>query len=146
MQEVESHECDSNDVVSDEGRRWGNAMVRLAVLLSVVGAFVVIYTQFGEALTLQGLAAYESELRAFESAHPWTVVGAALLLYVIVSGLSIPGGAVALSLVYGSYFGFLRAVVIVSFGSTAGATVAFLTSRYLFRDFIQTSFVTDWYR
>ena len=115
-------------------------LIKPFVLLIVVGAFLFIYRQYGDALNLKSLAAHEQSLQSYEEQHPWTVIGGALALYVVVSGLSIPGGAVALSLVYGSYFGFLRAVVIVSFGSTAGATVAFLTSRYLFRDFIQNKF------
>ena len=110
------------------------------VLLIVVGAFLFIYRQYGDALNVKAFAAHEQSLQSYEEQHPWIVIGGALALYVIVSGLSIPGGAVALSLVYGSYFGFLRAVVIVSFGSTAGATIAFLTSRYLFRDVIQNKF------
>jgi len=45
-----------------------------------------------------------------------------------------------LSLVYGWYFGFVPALVLVSFASTAGATVAFLTSRYLLRDSVHSKF------
>ncbi|WP_040769634.1 TVP38/TMEM64 family protein, partial [Novipirellula maiorica] len=45
-----------------------------------------------------------------------------------------------LTLVYGWYFGFGRGLILVSFASTAGATVAFLLSRFLFRDTIQNRF------
>ena len=110
------------------------------VLLAIVGIFYLISNQFGDLLTIKSLAAREAELTAYQQEHPWLVIGAAFALYVVVSGLSIPGGAVALSLVYGSFFGWSRAVAIVSFASTAGATVAFLTSRYLFRDFVQKRF------
>ena len=41
---------------------------------------------------------------------------------------------------YGWYFGLAPAVILVSFASTSGATIAFLLSRYLFRDAIQTRF------
>ena len=61
------------------------------------------------------------------------------MVYVVVTGLSLPGAAV-LTLVYGWYFGLLRGVVLVSFASTAGATMAFLLSRFLFRDAIQKRF------
>lgn len=114
------------------------------IVLALVGAtFYFITNRYGDQLTIQSLANRESDLQGYESQHPWAVIGGAFLLYVAVSGLSIPGGAVALSLVYGSYFGWLRAVAIVSFASTAGATVAFLTSRYLFRDFVQQKFATQ---
>ena len=45
-----------------------------------------------------------------------------------------------MTLVYGWYFGWLRGVILVSFASTAGATLAFLLSRYLLRESIQTRF------
>ena len=45
-----------------------------------------------------------------------------------------------LTLVFGWYFGFRDALVLVSFASTAGATLAFLLSRFLFRDTIQRRF------
>ncbi len=67
------------------------------------------------------------------------VYGLALLVYVVVTGLSLPGATV-LTLVYGWYFGFIRGVVLVSFASTMGATLAFLLSRFLFRDAIQRRF------
>ena len=71
--------------------------------------------------------------------HPVLVYGAAFVVYVVVTGFSLPGAAV-LTLVYGWYFGWLRGLVLVSFASTAGATMAFLLSRFLFRDAIQKRF------
>lgn len=119
-----------------KSRAWAKPAVFATVAL-VCG---VAYWQFGDSFTLKNLATYEDALRDYEQANPWKVIFGAFALYVLVSGLSIPGGAVALSLVYGSYFGWGKAVGIVSFASTAGATVAFLTSRYLFRDFVQSKF------
>ncbi len=57
----------------------------------------------------------------------------------IVTGLSLPGATV-LSLIYGWYFGWVRGMVVVSFSSTAGASLAFLLSRFLFRDLVQRRF------
>ena len=118
-------------------------LTKAIVLAIVAAAFYLITNRYGDQLTVQSLATRESQLQAYELEHPWAVIGGAFLLYVTVSGLSIPGGAIALSLVYGSYFGWLRAVVIVSFASTAGATVALLISRYLFRDFFQRKFANQ---
>lgn len=110
------------------------------LLAVVVMAFVVLYWLSGGQLTLENFAKHENALREYERANPLIVLTIAFVLYVAVSGLSIPGGAVVLSLAYGSYFGWLKAVMLVSFASTAGATIAFLISRYLFRDMLSNRF------
>jgi dihydrolipoamide dehydrogenase len=51
----------------------------------------------------------------------------------------LPGAAV-LTLAGGALFSFLPAVIVVSFASTIGSTLAFLVSRYLLRDWVQTKF------
>ncbi|GAB4155037.1 MAG: TVP38/TMEM64 family protein [Planctomycetaceae bacterium] len=78
-------------------------------------------------------------MRSFQSEHPVSVYVVAFLIYVAVTGLSLPGAAV-LTLAYGWFFGFLPAVVLVSFASTAGASLAFLSSRYLLHDWVQSRF------
>ncbi len=112
---------------------------KLVILVAVLLVIVIAYTQFGDVLSLQNLAKQEAQLRSFQSAHPVLVIGAAFLVYVTVTGLSLPGATV-LTLCYGWYFGFGLGFVLVSFASTAGATVAFLLSRFLFRDAIQNRF------
>lgn len=112
---------------------------KIVLLLAVAGTIVVVYTQFGDLLTFKNLAREEARLRSFQQQHPVLVYGAAFLLYVTVTGLSLPGATV-LTLTYGWYFGVLRGVIVVSFASTTGATLAFLMSRFLFRDTIQRRF------
>ena len=105
---------------NSEQQTQSGLVKKLVVLLVVSIVMVLTYTQFGDALTLQGLAQQETELLNFQQEHPVLVYGAAFLIYVIVTGLSLPGAAV-LTLVYGWYFGLLRGFIIVSFSSTAGA-------------------------
>jgi uncharacterized membrane protein YdjX (TVP38/TMEM64 family) len=124
--------------VPTEAKKSGMAK-KAVVFLVVVAIVVTAYTQFGDLLSLENLAKQETEFRSFQADHPLMVYGAAFLVYVVVTGLSLPGAAV-LTLVYGWYFGLLRGVVLVSFASTAGATMAFLLSRFLFRDSIQRRF------
>jgi uncharacterized membrane protein YdjX (TVP38/TMEM64 family) len=112
---------------------------KVALLSLVAGIVLVAYLRFGDALALANLAKQESQLRAFQDDHPVLVYGVAFMVYVIVTGLSLPGASV-LTLAYGWYFGLVRGVVVVSFASTAGATMAFLLSRFLFRDAIQRRF------
>ena len=117
----------------------GETWKKVVLLLFVVGTAVVAYTQFGDLLTLENLAREEAMLQSFQRQHPVLVYGAAFFLYVTVTGLSLPGATV-LTLTYGWYFGVLRGVVVVSFASTTGATLAFLMSRFLFREAIQRRF------
>jgi len=105
----------------------------------VVGVAAIVYFVFGDALSLSSLAQQESQLRSFQTEQPVLVYGLAFLIYVAITGLSLPGAA-ALTLLYGWYFGIAGGILLVSFASTTGATLAFLLSRYLFRDSIQQRF------
>ena len=112
---------------------------KLVSAVLVAATIGVLYHQFADRLTLDNLAEQESALRDYQQQHPVLVFGLAFALYVTVTGLSLPG-AVPLSLGYGWFFGLVPAFVMVSFASTSGATIAFLLSRYFFRDAIQRRF------
>lgn len=118
-----------------ETRLWK----KLVVLGVVVAAAALCYGQFRDTLTLQALAEQEAALRSYQHDHPLLVYGVAFLIYVAVTGLSLPGATV-LTLTCGWFFGFWRGLLLVSFASTMGATVAFLVSRFLLRDAIQQRF------
>src|SRR6185295_14701710 len=94
---------------------------RIAVGIVLVMTMVLVTILLGEKLSLDSLAKQETELRKLRLLHPVIVYAVALLIYVSVTGLSIPVAS-ALTLLCGWYFGFWRGVVVVSFGSTAGAT------------------------
>ena len=132
MQRTHTAEIDPDQKPSntpnDSSDNW---TVRLLVLAVIVLIAVGLYWRFGDWLDLQQLAAQEARLREFQRAHPWMIYGGAFAIYVLVTGLSLPGAA-ALSLTYGWFFGLWQGVLLVSFASTTGATCAFLLSRYLF--------------
>ena len=109
------------------------------VLFFVVMALIAAFVLNRQALSFDSLIARQAALQRAVVEQPGLILGAAFALYVLVTGLSLPGAAV-LSLAYGWLFGFGRALVLVSFASTAGATVAFLMSRFLFRDAIRSRF------
>lgn len=113
--------------------------VRLIILLAVVGLAAITFYLFGDQLSFEQLAKQESVLREKFQANPWLVLGLAFLIYISVTGLSLPGATV-LSLSFAWFFGFWKALILISFASTTGATIAFLFSRFLFRDAIQSKF------
>ncbi len=112
---------------------------RIILFVIVIFAAIVGFWLSREYLAIDYLAEKESALRAIYESNPWLVLSIAFLIYVAVTGLSIPG-AVLLSLMYAWFFGFPTSVVLISFASTAGATMAFLLSRYLLRDWIESKF------
>ena len=107
------------------------------VLLAIVVA--VLFFRYREYLNLESMAAQEKELREYQSQHPVLVYGIAFVAYVVATGLSLPGAA-ALTLVMGWYFGFWPALLMISFASTIGATMAFLLSRYFLGGWVQEKF------
>jgi uncharacterized membrane protein YdjX (TVP38/TMEM64 family) len=114
---------------------------KLLVIIFVVLAFAIL-TYFSKSyLNLDFLAEQESRLKAFYHANPFVVYLLAFVIYVTVTGLSIPGATI-LSLLYAWFFGFVPGLILISFASTSGATLAFLLSRYLFRDWIEQKFGT----
>lgn len=131
-----------NDAESSNPRPLNdrNGSWKKVVLLLTVGAITAVaWTQYRDALTLDNLAAQEAVLRGYQQSQPVLVYGAAFVLYVVVTGLSLPGATI-LTIAFGWYFGFWRGVLLVSFSSTAGATLAFLLSRYILRDAVQSRF------
>jgi len=113
--------------------------VKLALLAALIAVVVSGYVMFQHSFSLESLASQETALRTFQEEYPWLAYGIAFLIYVAVTGLSLPGATV-LTLVYGWNFGVGRGVLLVSFASTLGATIAFLLSRYLLRAMIENRF------
>ncbi|MEZ6134707.1 MAG: TVP38/TMEM64 family protein [Pirellulaceae bacterium] len=115
-------------------RHTTRKIVVLAFLLPIAG---ILFWLLRDLLSLEYVASQEAQLRAWQVDYPLLSAAIALAIYVAVAGLSLPGATV-LTLVCGWYFGFWKAMLVVSFGSTGGAMLAFLISRYLLRDWIQT--------
>jgi pyruvate/2-oxoglutarate dehydrogenase complex dihydrolipoamide dehydrogenase (E3) component/uncharacterized membrane protein YdjX (TVP38/TMEM64 family) len=90
-------------------------------------------------LTFDNMKAQQAAVQAWYQAHPWQALAGVFALYVAVTGLSLPGAAV-LTLAAGAIFGLARATLLVSFASTIGATLAFLASRFVLRDWVQARF------
>ncbi|MCB1640723.1 MAG: TVP38/TMEM64 family protein, partial [Xanthomonadales bacterium] len=111
------------------------------LLLAVVAAAIVAFFAFGgrEYLRLETLREQVAGLQQLASERLWLVAAIFFGVYVLVTALSLPGAAV-LTLAAGAIFGLWIGLLLASFASTIGATLAFLLSRFLFRDSVKSRF------
>lgn len=116
-------------------------MVKKAILVFVLLGAIAAYFVFdlGQTLSLENFKASQAEIVAAKDANPVLYIAGFFILYVAVTGLSIPGAAI-MTLVAGALFGVLLGTIIVSFASTLGATLAFLSARFVLRDWVQGKF------
>jgi pyruvate/2-oxoglutarate dehydrogenase complex dihydrolipoamide dehydrogenase (E3) component/uncharacterized membrane protein YdjX (TVP38/TMEM64 family) len=110
----------------------------LAVLLALaVGAFFAFDLQ--RFLNLAGLQSQQQNLQALVNAYPLRSAVLFFLGYMLATALSIPGATI-LTLSAGAVFGLWWGTLIASFAASAGATLAFLSARFLLRDSVQQRF------
>lgn len=115
-------------------------MKKIALLVLIAAlATGFFYFDLHQLLTLEGLKSGLVQFEVWQAERPFLVGGVFLLLYVIVTALSLPGAAI-MTLAAGALFGLAWGTLIVSFASSIGATLAFLVSRYLLQDTVQKRF------
>ena len=112
-------------------------VVILIVIAALIGAFFAF--DLGQYLTLESLKSHRQSFQDYYAENTVLTMGVYLLVYVAVAGLSLPGAAI-LTLAGGALFGVVVGTVLVSFGSTIGATCAFLCARFLLGDVVQQKF------
>ncbi|MGH8739839.1 MAG: FAD-dependent oxidoreductase [Burkholderiales bacterium] len=113
---------------------------RLLVVIALLVAIAAFFAGGGQRyFSFDYVKAQQAVVQAWYAAHPWRTVLGFFALYVAVAGLSLPG-ATLLTLAAGAIFGLLWGSVIVSFASSAGATLALLASRFVLRDWVQARF------
>ena len=110
-------------------------------MVAVIAAAIALFFALGlhRYVSLEFFRAQRESIDAYVAASPVRAASAFLLVYVAVTGLSLPGAAV-MTLIAGALFGLLWGVVIVSFASSIGATLAFLASRFVLRDWVERRF------
>lgn len=111
------------------------------VVLAVIALGLALFFAFDlqQFLRLEFLQAQRARAVALHQAHPWATILAYLAAYVTITGLSLPGATI-MTLAAGAVFGLGLGVLLVSFASTLGATLAFTLARHLFRDLVQRRF------
>lgn len=113
---------------------------RLILALVIVAAIVAFFAaDLDQYLSFDYLESQRDALRQFVAERPLAAGGTFFLIYVLVTGLSLPGAAV-MTLAGGAIFGLLWGTVLASIASTVGATIAMLVARLLLRETVQRRF------
>jgi uncharacterized membrane protein YdjX (TVP38/TMEM64 family) len=113
---------------------------RLLIVAAIIGAVVLFQTLgLGQYLTLDYLKGSQDKFTELYSENRLGVIGTYLAVYIVVAALSLPGAAV-MTLAGGFIFGFWVGLVLVSFASSIGATLACFVARFLLRDWVQKKF------
>ncbi len=112
-----------------------------AALLAAVAGLVGAFFAFGlnHALTLESLQSHRDHLVQIRDRNPVLFAGGYLLTYILMAAFAIPG-ALVMTVTGGAVFGLVEGTVLASFGSSLGATLALLASRFLFRGWVERHF------
>ncbi|MCR4304580.1 MAG: TVP38/TMEM64 family protein [Gallionella sp.] len=115
--------------------------MKKAILALLVVAAIALFFGMGldHYLSLGALKESQGKFASMLEQSPLRVTFVAFALYVVIVALSLPGATI-MGLAAGAFFGLWQGALLVSFASTIGATLAFLTSRYLLRDYVQLHF------
>lgn len=116
--------------------RPSRVLLLLLIAISIAAFFLYDLHYY---LTLEALKSQQANIESYRNKNPELSIAIYAFLYVVVTGLSLPGAAV-MTLAGGAVFGLLWGTLIVSFASTIGATLAFLAARFLFRDAVEGRF------
>lgn len=111
------------------------------LLLVILITLVILYKYFslGEYLTLEYLKENQNNFQEYFTSYPIKTIAIYMSLYIATTALSLPGATI-ITLAGGAMFGLLTGTIIVSFASTIGATCAFLASRFLLKNWVQSKF------
>ncbi|HEV3010543.1 MAG TPA: FAD-dependent oxidoreductase [Burkholderiales bacterium] len=113
---------------------------RLAVVLLFLVALAVFFAAGGHRyFSFENLKAQQAALQAWREVYPGQSALAFFLLYVAFTSLSLPAASL-LTLLAGAIFGLGWGVLIVSFASAIGATIAMLAARFVLHDWVQERF------
>ncbi len=112
-------------------------LLLLAGLATLVALFFGL--ELNQYFNLETIKAQQSSLEQQVSAHPWLAAAIYFAVYVIITAVSLPGAAL-MTLIGGALFGLGWGLLLVSFASTLGATLAMLISRFLLRDWVKVKF------
>ena len=113
---------------------------KILLFLTIAAAVMLFFIfDLNRLFSLEAIKAGQNNFKHVYDTNTGVTIFTYLVIYILVTALSLPGAAV-MSLAGGALFGLVTGTVLVSFASSIGATLAFLMSRFLFRDTIQRKF------
>ncbi|HYW12228.1 MAG TPA: TVP38/TMEM64 family protein [Longimicrobium sp.] len=110
------------------GARWKKIVLGAIVLGAITAGLV-----WGGHFDFETLKAHRAELLAYTRQHYTAMLLGVLVVYTIATAVSFPMGIV-MTFAVGFLFGRWVATAIVVLAASVGATLAFLSARYLFAD------------
>ncbi|AGH47593.1 FAD-dependent oxidoreductase [Paraglaciecola psychrophila] len=115
--------------------------VKRGILLVIIAMLITAFLMFdiGQYLTLDSLKVHQQDLAEYINSNWLQAFIVYFVIYVTATALSLPG-AIILTLGAGALFGLGFGLLLASFASTIGATLAFLVSRFLLRDWVKATF------
>jgi len=121
--------------------KMNSNLIKKIALIVAGSALAAIFFAFDlqQYLTLDYLKESQARFADLYQAKPVMVIGVYMAIYILVTALSLPG-AVILTLAGGALFGLVTGLIVVSFSSTIGATLACFVSRFVLRDWVQKKF------
>ncbi len=105
----------------------------------ILGIIAFRYFELNQYLSLDYIKASQQKFLILYKNNPVLIIAIYMLIYIVVTALSLPGAAV-LTLAGGGLFGLWIGTIVVSFASTIGATLACFVSRFLLQDWVSAKF------
>jgi pyruvate/2-oxoglutarate dehydrogenase complex dihydrolipoamide dehydrogenase (E3) component/uncharacterized membrane protein YdjX (TVP38/TMEM64 family) len=113
---------------------------KLVLIVALVAAIMAFFAfDLGRYFTLDFIKQSQAQFGALYAEKPLLVIGSFFAIYVAVTALSLPGAAI-MTLAGGAIFGLVVGLIVVSFASTIGATLAFLAARFALGESVQKKF------
>ncbi|MEH6712571.1 MAG: FAD-dependent oxidoreductase [Paraglaciecola polaris] len=111
--------------------------ILVVIIAALIASFFIL--DLNQYLTLESLKSNQQDLAQYINANWLVAFIGYLVIYAVATALSVPGAAI-LTLGAGALFGFGWGLLLASFASSIGATLAFLASRFLLRDWVKNTF------
>ena len=110
--------------------------IRLTLAIFIILLIIVFFSlDLGQYVTLEQIKTGQGEWRVYYKDNRLLIIALFFITYTLSAALSLPI-ATFLTLLSGAIFGFGLGLLIASFASSLGALIAFLITRYIFKDFV----------